>query len=90
MNPSLSSQLLRWVLLSMLAVYASRYRFASECHPRHSSISLSARKTENMHAQASLDCMFSVFLLPEMPVSGSKDDETTNCGVSRDESAPAG
>ena len=40
MNPSLSSQLLRWVLLSMLAVYASRYRFASECHPRHSSISL--------------------------------------------------
>ena len=45
--------------------------------------SLSARKTENMHAQASLDCIFSVFLLPEMPVSGSKDDEATNCGVSK-------
>ena len=42
-DQSLPSQLLRWVLLSVLASYASRCRFASECHPRHSSISLSSQ-----------------------------------------------
>jgi len=63
----------------MLAVYASRYRFASECHPRHSSISLSARKTYTKKRRTNACDSVLLFLrkdtLRRMPVADCRDDE---------------